>query len=118
MENITHQAFSDHHLLLDVTPDKEVWVQQRKEFIPKPSDLSSDPQVDFFLGDESCFDGDPRSRQRWVRRGLRPTQGYYGGHVRAIVVGAVDPTNPDLNPMEHKAGVIWAWAAAIYLLRG
>ena len=99
-------------------PDKTVWAQQRKGFIPKLLELLNDPQVDVFFGDESGFEGDPRPRQRWVKRGSRPTQGYYGGHVRAIVVGAVDPTNPDLNPMEHKAGVIWAWAAAIYLLRG
>ncbi len=74
-------------------PDKEVWVQQRKEFIPKLLDLLNDPQVDVFFGDESGFEGDPRPRQRWIKRGSRPTQGYYGGHLRANVVGAVDPAN-------------------------
>ena len=96
-------------------PDKGLWVQQQKEFIPKLLNPLSDPQVEVFRGDESGFEGDPRPRQRWVKRGSRPTQGYYGGHVRAIVVGAVDLTNPDLNTMErpwqyfkshHMAGFI------------
>ena len=72
-------------------PDKDKWSQQRNEFIPKLLDLLKDPQVDVFFGDESGFEGDPRPRQRWVKRGSRPLQGYYGGHVRANVVGAVDP---------------------------
>ena len=72
-------------------PDKTVWAQQRKEFIPKLLKLLNNPQVDVFFGDESGFEGDPRPRQRWVKRGSRPTQGYYGGHIRANVIGAVDP---------------------------
>jgi transposase len=77
-------------------PDKEVWAQQRKEFIPKLLELLNDSHVDVFFGDESGFEGDPRPRQRWVKRGSRPTQGYYGGHVRANVVGAVDPMSGKL----------------------
>ena len=72
-------------------PDKTVWAQQRKEFIPKLLKLLNNPQVDVFFGDESGFEGDPRPRQQWVKRGSRPTQGYYGGHIRANVIGAVDP---------------------------
>ena len=33
----------------------------------------------------------PRPHHKWVKRGSRPTQGYYGGHLRRNVVGAVEP---------------------------
>jgi len=73
-------------------PDKEHWQEQRKAFVPQLVALLEDPQVDVFFGDEAGFEGDPRPRQRWVKRGSNPTQGYYGGHVRRNAVGAVNPT--------------------------
>lgn len=72
-------------------PDREAWQQQRQEFVPRLLKLLEDPQVEVFFGDEAGFEGDPRPRQRWVKRGSRPTQGYYGGHVRRNVIGAVNP---------------------------
>jgi hypothetical protein len=48
------------------------------------------------IGDEAGFEGDPRPRQRWVKRGSHPTQGYYGGHIRENVVGAVNPRTGQL----------------------
>jgi len=44
-----------------------------------------------FFGDEAGFEDDPRPRAKWVKRGTRPTQGYFGGHIRQNVVGAVNP---------------------------
>jgi transposase len=76
--------------------DKEAWIQQRKEFAPKLAALLKDLEVEVYFGDESGFEGDPRPRQRWVKRGSNPTQGYYGGHVRANVIGAVNPFNGKL----------------------
>jgi transposase len=55
-----------------------------------------DPQAEVFFGDEAGFEGDPRPRQRWVKRGSRPTQGYYGGLVRQNIVGAVNPETGQL----------------------
>ena len=72
-------------------PDPETWQQQRLEFVPKLLELLKDSQVEVYFGDEAGFEGDPRPRQRWVKRGSRPTQGYYGGHVRRNVIGAVNP---------------------------
>jgi len=77
-------------------PDKDLWIKQRLEFVPQLVSLLEDPQVDVFFGDEAGFEGDPRPRQRWVKRGSRPTQGYYGGHVRRNVIGAVNPSNGQL----------------------
>jgi hypothetical protein len=48
------------------------------------------------LSDEAGFEGDPRPRAKWVKRGSPPTQGYYGGHIRQNVVGAVNPRSGQL----------------------
>lgn len=77
-------------------PDKDLWEQQREVFAEELLDLLSDPSVKTFFGDEAGFEGDPRPRQRWVKRGSRPTQPYYGGHVRQNVVGAVNPADGQL----------------------
>jgi transposase len=58
--------------------------------------LLEDPACEVFFGDEAGFEGDPRPRQKWVKRGSRQTQGYYGGHVRQNVVGAVNPSSGQL----------------------
>ena len=52
--------------------------------------------MEVFFGDEAVFEGDLRPRQRWVKRGSRPAQGYYGGHVRQNVIGAVSPASGQL----------------------
>jgi hypothetical protein len=77
-------------------PDRDKWIKQREEFIPELAKLLGDEQVELFFGDEAGFEGDPRPRQRWVKRGSRPTQGYYGGHVRENIVGAVNPSTGQL----------------------
>lgn len=73
-------------------PDKDKWIDEREAFAGKLKTLLEDPSVDVFFGDEAGFEGDPRPRQRWVKRGSRPTQDYHGGHVRRNVVGAVEPS--------------------------
>jgi len=77
-------------------PDKDLWIAQREGFAAELLGLLEDPAVDTFFGDEAGFEGDPRPRQRWVKRGSRPTQPYYGGHIRQNVVGAVNPRSGQL----------------------
>lgn len=77
-------------------PDRDEWEQQRETFAGELATLLEDPAYDLFFGDEAGFEGDPRPRQKWVKRGSRPTQGYYGGHVRQSVVGAVNPATGQL----------------------
>ncbi len=60
-------------------PDREKWLNQREAFLPELAKLYDDEQVELFFGDEAGFDGDLRPRQRWVKRGSRPTEGCYGG---------------------------------------
>jgi transposase len=71
-------------------PDRDAWLKQRETFAPQLEALLADSSTRVFFGDEAGFEGDPRPRHKWVKRGSRPTQGYYGGHVRRNVVGAVD----------------------------
>lgn len=77
-------------------PDREAWESQREGFANELLDLLADPSCEVFFGDEAGFEGDPRPRQKWVKRGTRPVQGYHGGHLRRNVIGAVNPTNGQL----------------------
>jgi transposase len=72
-------------------PDRDNWLRQREDCASRLQSLLEDPSAVVFFGDEAGFEGDPRPRHKWVKRGSRPTQGYYGGHLRRNVVGAVEP---------------------------
>jgi len=77
-------------------PDRGEWEKQRETFGAQLVSMLEDPSSEVFFGDEAGFEGDPRPRAKWVRRGPRPTQGYFGGHVRQNVVGAVNPATGQL----------------------
>jgi transposase len=77
-------------------PDREEWEKRRAAFREELAELAAEPGNRLFFGDEAGFEGDPRPRQKWVKRGSRPTQGYYGGHLRRNVVGAVNPEDGQL----------------------
>lgn len=77
-------------------PDRDDWEKQREIFGGELITLLQDPACDVFFGDEAGFEGDPRPRAKWVKRSSRPTQGYFGGHVRQNVVGAVNPATGQL----------------------
>lgn len=77
-------------------PDRDDWEKQREIFGGELINMLEDPACDVFFGDEAGFEGDPRPRAKWVKRGSRPTQGYFGGHVRQNVVGAVNPATGQL----------------------
>jgi len=74
----------------------EEWSDQRESFVDELFPLLEDPNSEVFFGDESGFEGDRRPRQKWVKRGSRPSIGYYGGHVRTNVIGAVSPRSGQL----------------------
>jgi transposase len=77
-------------------PDRELWHKRREEFLEQMVQWAAEPGAKVFFGDEAGFEADPRPRQRWVKRGSRPTQPYYGGHLRRNVVGAVNPEDGQL----------------------
>ena len=76
--------------------DPESWEIQREQFAEELLDLLGQKNQSVFFGDEAGFEGDPRPRRRWVKRGSRPEQGYYGGHIRQNVVGAINPADGQL----------------------
>jgi len=65
-------------------------------FADKLINILEDSKRQVFFCAEAGFEGHPRPRLKWVKRGSRPTQGYYGGHVRQNVVGAVNPATGQL----------------------
>jgi transposase len=77
-------------------PDRPAWEDRREAFAGELLELLDDGNADVYFGDEAGFEGDPRPRAKWVKRGSRPTQGYYGGHIRQNVVGAVNPRSGQL----------------------
>ena len=72
-------------------PNVEVWEDQREAFAGELLEMIEDKSCDLFFGDEAGFEGDPRPRRKWAKRGERITQGYFGRHVRQNVIGAVAP---------------------------
>ena len=77
-------------------PNRDQWEDQREVFASELIDLIENKNTEVFFGDEVGFEGDPRPRHRWVPRGSSPTQGYYGGHIRQNVIGAVNPESGQL----------------------
>lgn len=72
-------------------PDREAWEDRRESFAGELLELIEDESCDLFFGDEAGFEGDPRPRRKWAKRGERITQGYFGKHIRRNVIGAINP---------------------------
>jgi hypothetical protein len=54
-------------------PDRELWEIHREAFALQLLVLLEDAGCEVFFGDEAGFEGDPRPRQKWVKRGrVRP----------------------------------------------
>ena len=67
-------------------PNREDWEERREIFAYQLLELLEDSESDVFFRDEAGFEGDPRPRQRWVKRASRPTQSYYGGHCAKMLL--------------------------------
>jgi alkanesulfonate monooxygenase SsuD/methylene tetrahydromethanopterin reductase-like flavin-dependent oxidoreductase (luciferase family) len=66
-------------------PNKIAWQQSREECAQQLIAAINDPQKVVYFSDEAGFEGDPRPRQKWVKRGSSPTQPYFGDFVSLIV---------------------------------
>lgn len=76
-------------------PDKVAWQERREQCAQDLLEALNDPNKILYFSDEAGFEGDPRPRQKWVKRGSNPTQPYYGAHVRKNIVAAVHPESGD-----------------------
>lgn len=71
-------------------PDKQD-EQLRDTFLKDLENLYNQPDVDIWFADESGFDGDPRPRKRWDKKGRKTRTTKNGGHLRMNVIGMVCP---------------------------
>jgi len=73
---------------------------QREAFRQKLKELCQEPDVDIWFGDESGFEGDPRSRRRWDRKGSKTKVTKNGDHIRMNVMGMVCPRTGEFFAIE------------------
>lgn len=71
-------------------PDKQD-EQLREKFLQELKKLFSQQDVDIWFADESGFEGDPRPRKRWDKKGRKTRVTKNGGHLRMNVIGMVCP---------------------------
>ena len=80
-------------------PDKQD-EQLREAFLKALELLYSQPDVDVWFADESGFEGDPRPRRRWDKKGRKTRVTKNGGHLRMNVIGMVCPRTGQLFAIE------------------
>jgi len=71
-------------------PDKQD-EQLREVCLHELEQLLNQPDVDIWFADESGFEGDPRPRKRWDKKGRKTRVTKNGGHLRMNVIGMVCP---------------------------
>lgn len=71
-------------------PDKQD-EQLREAFLLELEQLYNQADVDVWFADESGFEGDPRPRKRWDKKGRKTRVTKNGGHLRMNAIGMVCP---------------------------
>ena len=74
--------------------------QLREAFLLKLQKLFEQPDVDIWFADESGFEGDPRPRKRWDKKGRKTRVTKNGGHLRMNVIGMVCPRSGEFFAIE------------------
>lgn len=77
--------------------------ESRQAHIALITELLNDENTELWYGDECGFEGDPRPRRRWVRRGSRPTRVKNGDHLRENAMGLVCPRSGEFFGMTFTA---------------
>jgi len=73
---------------------------QRAQFLQNLEKLCSDEHIDIWFADESGFEGDPRPRRRWDRKGNKTRLTKNGDHLRMNVMGMVCPRTGEFFAIE------------------
>lgn len=74
--------------------------QLREAFLLELQQLFEQPNVDIWFADESGFEGDPRPRKRWDKKGRKTRVTKNGGHLRMNVIGMVCPRSGEFFAIE------------------
>jgi transposase len=69
----------------------------RKAFKTRLEMLLSDDSNEIWFEDESGFEGDPRPRRKWIKRGNKSKLNYEGLHIRQNVMGAICPATGEIT---------------------
>lgn len=72
----------------------------RQAFRQQLAELCQQPDVDIWFADESGFEGDPRPRRRWDKRGRKTRSTKNGDHLRMNVMGMVCPRTGEFFAIE------------------
>lgn len=64
----------------------------REAFKIKLQTLLSDDSNEIWFEDESGFEGDPRPRKKWTKRGKKSKLNYEGLHIRQNILGTICPS--------------------------
>ena len=73
---------------------------QREAFRQQLQELSQDADVELWFADESGFEGDPRPRRRWDKKGQKTRSTKNGDHLRMNVMGMVCPRTGEFFAIE------------------
>jgi transposase len=73
---------------------------QREAFRERLHALSQDADVELWFADESGFEGDPRPRRRWDKKGHKTRSTKNGDHLRMNVMGMVCPRTGEFFAIE------------------
>ena len=73
---------------------------QREAFRQHLQVLSQDTEVELWFADESGFEGDPRPRRRWDKKGQKTRSTKNGDHLRLNVMGMVCPRTGEFFAIE------------------
>ena len=73
---------------------------RREAFRQQLQELSQQPDVDIWFADESGFEGDPRPRRRWDKKGNKTRSTKNGDHLRMNVMGMVCPRTGEFFAIE------------------
>jgi transposase len=73
---------------------------QREAFRQKIRELLKDPSVELWYGDESGFEGDPRPRRRWAKKGDKIKVTRNNTHIRMNATGIICPRTGEFYALE------------------
>ena len=74
--------------------------EKRADFCHRLAALLEDEGVEIWFGDESGFEGDPRPRRRWDKKGAKTRMTKNGDHLRMNVIGMVCPRTGEFFAIE------------------